>query len=201
MVMLQLETGMRPGELVSMRGIDLDRTGKVWLYRPGSDMGQAGQHKTSHHGYSRIVPIGPRGQEIIRKYLTADGTVCIFSPARNMAERSTALRLARKTKVQPSQMNRRKRRPKKRPGFVYAVTTYARGIAEAIKRHNADKPESQHIPHWHPHQLRHLRALELKRQFGLDLARSVLGHRSPVITEMYAGIDLASAVEVMAKVG
>jgi integrase len=201
MVRLQLETGMRPGELVVMRAIDIDMAGKVWLYRPGSDRGHAGQHKTAHHGHTRIVPIGPKGQQIIRRYLVADIQACIFNPARNMAERSAALRLARKTKVQPSQMNRRKRKPKKKPGYVYAVTTYARAIAEAIRRHNLGKAEVEHIPHWHPHQLRHTRALELKREAGLDVARAVLGHKNPIVTEHYAGLDVAAAAEVMAKIG
>jgi integrase len=50
MVQLQLLAGMRPGEAVIMRGIDLDMSSNVWLYHPGSDQGPTGQHKTSHHG-------------------------------------------------------------------------------------------------------------------------------------------------------
>ena len=111
------------------------------------------------------------------------------------------MRLARKTKVQPSQADRSKARPKKRPGHVYTTLSYGRSIAAAIKRHNKDKPEAEHIPHWHPHQLRHTRALELKHTAGLDVARSVLGHRSPVLTEHYAGIDLAAAAKVMGEIG
>jgi integrase len=54
---------------------------------------------------------------------------------------------------------------------------------------------------WHPHQLRHTRALELKREVGLDVARAVLGHRTPIITEHYATLDVAKAAEVMARLG
>jgi hypothetical protein len=36
MVRLQMETGMRPGELVVLRAYDMDMTGPVWLYRPSS---------------------------------------------------------------------------------------------------------------------------------------------------------------------
>ena len=103
--------------------------------------------------------------------------------------------------MQPSQQNRKKARPKKKPGNRYTVTAYGRSIAEAIKRHNKGRPESEQIPHWHPHQLRHQRALELKREAGLDVARAVLGHRSPSITEMYAGLDIVVAAAVMAKIG
>lgn len=52
MVRVQLESGMRPGELVLMRACDIDTGAKVWLYRPG-------QHKTAHYGHQRVVPIGP----------------------------------------------------------------------------------------------------------------------------------------------
>lgn len=194
MVRLQLETGMRPGEMVLMRPCDIDMTGSVWLYRPAS-------HKTAYHGHERIVPIGPKGQQIVRRYLSTDTRAYLFSPAMNMEDRALAMRQARKTKVQPSQQNRRKKKPKKKPGRRYEVCAYARGIAEAIKRHNRDKPEADRFPHWHPHQLRHTRALELKRAAGLDVARAVLGHKSPIITEHYATLDIAAAVEVMAKIG
>jgi integrase len=66
MVRLQLLTGMRPGEVVILRAIDLDMTGKVWLYRPGSDQGAHGTHKTAHRGQDRVIPVGPRGQQIIK---------------------------------------------------------------------------------------------------------------------------------------
>ncbi|MGZ6044676.1 MAG: tyrosine-type recombinase/integrase, partial [Isosphaeraceae bacterium] len=59
---LQLLTGMRPGEVCSIRTIDLDRSGAVWIYTPA-------QHKTEHHGKARPVPIGPRGQAILSPFL------------------------------------------------------------------------------------------------------------------------------------
>jgi integrase len=194
MVSLQLETGMRPGELIVMRACDIDMTGKVWLYRPSS-------HKTAHHGHARVVPIGPKGQEIVRRHLTLDTQAYLFSPRKLMEERAADLRAQRKTKVQPSQRDRRKARPKLRPGERYTVASYRHAVAQAIRRHNRDKPEGEQLPHWHPHQLRHTRALELKREAGLDVARAVLGHKSPVIAEHYATLDVAKAAEVMGRIG
>jgi integrase len=194
MVRLQLETGMRPGELVVMRACDIDTSGPVWLYRPPL-------HKTAHFGHERIVPIGPRGQTIVKRYMTTNTQACLFSPRQNMEERRITLRLNRKTPVQPSQQDRRKKHPKRQPGNSYTTDQYRRAIAEAIECHNADKPESERIPHWFPHQLRHLRALELKREAGLDAARAILGHRSPVMTEHYATLDIAKGVEVMSRIG
>jgi integrase len=37
MIQLQLVSGMRPGEVCIMRPIDLDTSGRIWVYRPGSD--------------------------------------------------------------------------------------------------------------------------------------------------------------------
>jgi integrase len=193
MVRLQLLTGMRPGEVVIMRAIDLDMTGKVWLYRPGSDQGAHGAHKTAHRGQHRIIPIGPRGQEIIRQWLRPDLYAFLFSPRETMNALRLKQRQERKTKVQPSQMNRRKAKPRRKPGDRYRVGSYAVAIARAC--------EKARVPHFHPHQIRHTKATEIRREAGLDAARAVLGHRSPRITEVYAEIDVNKAAEVMEQLG
>ena len=48
MVQFQFLTGCRPGEARLIRPCDIDRSGDVWIYRPGS-------HKTEHHGRERRV--------------------------------------------------------------------------------------------------------------------------------------------------
>jgi integrase len=55
--------------------------------------------------------------------------------------------------------------------------------------------------HWHPHQLRHNAATFLRKEFGLETARIILGHRSAVITEVYAEQDKEKALEAIVKVG
>ncbi len=57
------------------------------------------------------------------------------------------------------------------------------------------------FPNWHPHQLRHNAATRLRREFGLDVARAVLGHSSPAVTEVYAELDQAKAADAMARIG
>jgi integrase len=97
------------------------------------------------------------------------------------------------TKVQPSQQNRKKKKPKRRPGQRYTVGSYAYAIRRACVK--------AAVPHWHPHQLRHNAATQIRREAGLDAARAVLGHRSPQITEVYAEIDTAKAAAVMERLG
>lgn len=54
---------------------------------------------------------------------------------------------------------------------------------------------------WHPHQLRHTAATKLRRQFGIDVARIILGHQSAGMTEVYAEADVQKALAVMGQVG
>jgi integrase len=65
MIQLQILTGMRPGEVVQMRGCDLNMSGNVWEYRPES-------HKTEHHGSHRVVFLGPRAKAVVRQFLKTD---------------------------------------------------------------------------------------------------------------------------------
>jgi hypothetical protein len=55
-----------------MRACNLDTSREVGLYRPGSDQGPAGQHKTAHHAHQRVIPLGQRAQELINGFLTLD---------------------------------------------------------------------------------------------------------------------------------
>lgn len=194
MIRLQLHSGMRPGEVVRLRALDIDVTATVWLYRPGSDVGPQGEHKTAHRGHSRVVPLGPRCQAVIREHLKADVSAYLFSPADAVAALHAERGQRRKTKVQPSQQDRSKKsKPKRKPGQRYTVASYDYAIRRGCVKAG--------VPHWHPHQLRHNAATEIRRAAGLDAARAVLGHRTPAITEVYAEIDTAKAAAVMEKLG
>jgi integrase len=57
------------------------------------------------------------------------------------------------------------------------------------------------VPHWHPHQLRHSAATRLRKEFGLDVARVILGHSSPAVTEVYADPDREKALNAMGQIG
>jgi hypothetical protein len=50
-------------------------------------------------------------------------------------------------------------------------------------------------------QLRHACATRLRKEFGLEAARLVLGHTKAAATEIYAEIDHTKAAEIMGKVG
>jgi hypothetical protein len=114
---------MRVGESVAMRADEIDMTGEVWLFNPQ-------KHKTAWRGHKRTIAIGPRGQEIIRRNLKAQTGAVLFSPAEQEAMIAAQKRAARKTKVPPSQENRKKARPKKKPGEQFTRATSTRPSSE-----------------------------------------------------------------------
>jgi integrase len=210
MAELQLLTGMRPGEVCAMRACDLDMTKDIWLYRPA-------QHKTRHRGKDRVVAIGPKAQDTVRPFLKLDTRAFLFSPRDAVAALRTRQRANRKSRVQPSQADRRKRRPDREPGAAYTTNAYQHAVTKAIltantaNACNACKPlnpaercqacQSSAVPHWHPHQLRHTHATEVRRRFGLEAAQVALGHSQAHIAEVYAERDMTLAANVAKQIG
>lgn len=187
MIELQRTTGMRPGEVCMIQAGALDRSGATWIYRPGT-------HKTEHHGHERKVYLGPKAQEILRVWLRDDPAAFLFSPQDELEERSQERRAGRKTKVPPSQARRkRKKSPEKVPGERYEVRSYNRAISRGC--------EKAGIPRWHANQLRHTAATEIRREFGLDAASLILGHRGVQVTQVYAERDEARAIDIVSQVG
>jgi len=119
-----------------MRALDFDMSNpNCWVYRPGSDQGNHGEHKTAHHGHDRVILIGPRAQELIRPYLKPDLTAYLFSPRDATRERNEKRRAARKTPLYPSHLRlqtcKRKKRPRRAPGERYTARAYARAVVLA----------------------------------------------------------------------
>jgi integrase len=225
MVELQLLTGARPGEIVSLRPCDIDSQTieGVWVYRPHS-------HKNQYRGHDRAIHLGPRAQSIIAAYLDREPEAPLFSPAEAEAERRTAASLARATPNSCGNTpgSNRKSSPRSTPGSRYTADSYRRAIERACarafplppalapKNSESQSAWSQRLSpeqhdevrrwrrqhRWHPHQLRHTAATEIRRQFGLEAAQLALGHSSAEVTDaVYAERDLSKVAEVMRQVG
>jgi integrase len=202
MVRFQRLTGARPGEVCQLRPCDVDRSDEVWTYRPES-------HKTEHHGRERIIYVGPKAQQVLLPYLLRDAQANCFSPAESEAKRHEEQRACRRTRVQPSQRNRRKARPVRVPRTAYTKDSYNRAISRGIEKANKQRREEAGdmgiepmlLPHWHANQLRHSKATEVRHQFGLEAAQVVLGHAKADVTQVYAERDARLAVEVARKIG
>lgn len=222
MVTLQLLAGMRPGEVCRMRGCDLDASEEVWVYTPAG-------HKTAHHGHGRHVLLGPKARAVIAPFLKPDPRAYLFSPADAEAARRAAMHAARTTPMSCGNApgTNRAAKPARRPGERYSTASYAHAVTAAcgrafplpahLARHKgegrrawlarltdaerADVRAWRKAHHFHPNQLRHNAATRLRREFGLEAAQVVLGHKHANVTQVYAERDVRAARDVMAKVG
>lgn len=174
-----------------MRRCDVDMTGKTWIYKPDG-------HKTEHRGRTRVVPLGPQAQAIIRPFLPLDDQP-LFGPRVWMAViRPKAVRVY---------------------ADRYDKDTYGRAIDNAcdkafphptlsrVKARDLTEAQAAELDawrkahRWHPNQLRHTYATELRKRYGLEAAQVLLGHARADVTQIYAKRDLAKAVKIAAKVG
>jgi integrase len=137
-------------------------------------------------------------RDVTRRVMLIEGCVVdpaapLFSPAESREEWARAARANRKSKVPPSQQNRRKVMLKRRPGSVYKVTAYGHAVRKAAEKAN--------VPHWHLNQLRHTFATQVRSSHGLEAAQVLLGHAKADVTQVYAERNEALAASVAAKIG
>lgn len=187
MVDLQRFSGMRPGEVCKLRTRDIDQAREVWEYRPRD-------HKTAHHGRSRVILFGPRAQSVLMPWLKPDDQGApIFSPRESERIRAEKRRQARVTPLAVADRGRALMGGKPSVGPCYSPETYRKAIVRACTKAG--------IAPWHPNQLRHLAATNIRREFGIEVARAVLGHSCVEMTEIYAEIDMDKARDAMQKLG
>jgi len=199
MVRFQQATGCRPAEVCAVRPCDVDTSGTTWVYL-------ARRHKTQYRGHKRIIFIGPRGQDVLRPYLLRQKESYCFCPADSERRRRAELHNGRVTPMSCGNRpgTNRKRRPKKRPGGCYTSRSYHAAVRHAIIKANKERTKQgvhDRVPSWHPNQLRHWAATEIRKHFGLEAVQAVLGHKNMVVSEVYAEKNLALAAEVMRKIG
>lgn len=222
MIRFQRITGCRPQDVCNLRPCDVDMSGEVWLYRPAT-------HKTEHHGRERIIPIGPKGQDILRPYLLREKEAHCFSPMDSEKKRRAELHSNRSTPLSCGNRpgKNRRRKPKRSAGEHYKADSYRRAIHRACdvaflppeplsrrehetlqqwhdrltEKQRADLEEWQSEHRWSPNRLRHSAATEIRKRFGLEAAQVILGHASADVTQVYAERDLQKAVEIMREVG
>lgn len=169
MVQLQRLTGMRPGEVCSLRGVDIEKDSPIpgiWTYRPAD-------HKTAHLGLKREILISPEAQALLLPWLEATvGDAHVFRPADAL----------------PWHPKKRRKRP---IGVRYAPEAYAKAVWRAC--------EAAGVPHWSPNQLRHAAGTEFEATMGARTAGQLLGHRSLTTTRRYVKTDLVDAAEALLK--
>lgn len=187
MARLHRLTGARPSELCSMRPCEIDRSdSEVWAYQPLT-------HKTAWRGEERVIHIGPKAQAILEPYLKRPADAHCFSPRESEAVRHKEQRARRKSPVQLSQRNRRKKNPSRPPRERYTRESYRRAIERAAKKAG--------VGHWFPNQLRHTVGTEVRKLFGIEASQTRLGHKSLNVTQVYAERNLRLSRDVAHQTG
>jgi len=226
MVELQLSTGMRPGEVTIMRTRDVDTAGKIWTYRPAvHKTAHHGHDRRVYLGPRAQELLKPWLRRELDEFLFQPAEVVHSLRAERHAKRETPLNQGNRPGTN------RKSHPKRLPRDHYTTDTYRRAIARACDRADVEAraaqtgktvtktvdsaesavslarqlpeapTEERLIPRWHPHQLRHNHATAVRKRFGVEAARVVLGHRNIDVTELYAERDQAVAAEVARSLG
>jgi integrase len=187
MVRLQLLCGCRAGEVVNLRGADLDATGTIWTFTPPN-------HKNAWRGEQRVIYVGPRGQTILKQFLKSDPAAYLFSPRDAVRAHHAGRTTSRKSKPTPSELARRcKGEPGRHRSDRYDRRTYRQAIVRACLLAG--------VPPWSPGQLRHLVATTIRKKYGVEGAQLLLGHRRADVTQVYAERDEARARAIVAEVG
>ncbi len=162
LLLLMWWSGLRPAEAYTLTAAELDRSGDVWVYRPG-------KHKTAHLDVARQVAIGPKGQAVLRPWLALASSpdAILFRP------------VGRSRGVRPEAYNDR---------------SFAKAVAKAARKAGLEGVTAYCV--------RHAFKLRISRLYGLDAARTVMGHSAVSMTAQYAaGVDLESAKEVARRGG
>lgn len=171
MVRVHALTGMRPCELCAMRWSLIDQSSTPWVYRVPPDANKNSWR--GDYGIPRAVCIGPKARAILERHRGSDRP---FSPAAAVREWLEAKRAARKTPVQPSQVDRSIPGARRVPGDVWHTSEYTRAVKRACARAG--------VAPWGTNRLRHSFATKVRTMFGLDACRAVLGHSGGSLTRI-----------------
>jgi integrase len=230
MIQLQRLTGMRPGEVCIMRTSDLDTSGRVWTYTPSTHKTEHhGIERRVYLGPRAQAVLRPWLRTELSAFLFQPQEAEAARLSALRAARKTTVqpsqrnrRVARPEKapadrydtdsygraitygcdranphpVEADAETRRKsaKSPAERQAIANALATW--------RKENAKELRAWRKAHrWRPHRLRHNAATWLRKEFGLDVARVILGHSTPVVTEIYAEIDAEKALRAMEQIG
>jgi integrase len=226
MIELQLITGMRPAEACVMRRADIDTSDpSAWLYRPAHHKTEHHGHERVIYLGSRSQQIlTPFLTLKPNAYLFSPAEAEAERHAQRRDARKTKVQ---PSQAKRNAERARRRRRTRKPGDRYDVASYRRAIARACEqafpppaplgqaegetratwRKRLTAVQRDELAKWiranrfHPHQLRHNAATSLRKRYGLEVARIVLGHRSAAVTEIYAEADLTRARQAMTECG
>ena len=196
-------TGGRPSEVLSIRPMDVLRSGVaalpdagrldldkegVWVYVPAG-------HKTEGKGKHRWLVFGERARAVLAPWLDRDPDAYCFDPRESMATRYAEARAERLDRGGGSGGNRKPKAvdPRRMPTARYTSGALRTAVHRACDRLG--------LPRIGPYQLRHAFAAEVDAAFDIDHVQATLGHSDPQVSRRYAQRSLKKAVEVAKTLG
>ncbi len=184
-------TGARMGEAVQLAREHVEMRGDVWLFSPP-------QHKTTHRGKDRVIPIGSEAQAILRPFLQISPDRPWFRPCDAVTEangrRRPDLDDAKAATRQAKNARRRQAQPKRIPGDTYTTNAVQVAIRRAC--------EKAKVGRWTPHMLRHAALSRIREKRGLEAAAAIGGHWTLDVTQLYTrAAQQKLATEVMRDLG
>ena len=231
LIQLQLLTGARPGELLGLRPVDLQMEGDSWFAEPQQHKTsfrgitrriyfgpraqtviapflrerpvdralfsprEAEEQRRAKAHQKRRTPLScgnVPGSHRVAKPKRAPEQVYTVASYRRCIERACAQAFAL-----PEEL--RQRRVEGKKGQRWESVAQWKNRLGPEKYALVRQWQKQH--RFHPHQLRHNAATRLRQQYGIDLARTVLGHRSMMTTAIYAEADFAKARQAIRETG
>lgn len=187
MLRLQALTGMRPGEVCSMRWSDIDRSPvlvegvECWTYH-------VAEAKTDHHGHSTSYALGPRARMLLAAFVPESPSAYVFSPSATMRDLHAERRSARQT-APTRQTRMRDEAEGRRWSDRYGVTTYRQAIHRACRRANVER--------FTPHEVRHGFVTRAAERYGAFAASIAANHARVSTTEGYLHRNRADAFRVV----
>lgn len=172
MVLVQWHTGCRSDSLCNATPEQFRIDDGVLLWNP--------KHKTDYLGKEVIIPIGPQCRELLDPLLDRAPDAFLFNPrdGRNGS-------------------NWRYRDQYDAGSYRQAVRrAQAEAVADA-----AEKGIKLEFTAWTPHQMRHSKGTLIRKRYGIEAARIMLGHASADVTAIYAERDLELAKKIAHETG
>lgn len=228
MVRLQLLTGARPGEICSMRPSDITiGTDGTWCYRPAQHKtahhGKSRRIFVGPEGQAVLRPFLDRDPESYC-FSPAESRAA-FDAERRKGRQSprTPSQSARRRKRKPQRAPRQRyskdsyRKAIERAAErAFSMPAELRDIGRTVARMTGASERERAAERerlsaaasawrsefsWHPNQLRHTAGTLIRKQFGLEAARAILGHSNKDTTEIYAERDDTESAKIMREIG
>lgn len=223
MVRLQLLTGARPGEVCKLRPCDIYRAGDVWEYRvEGHKMEHHDRSRTIYLGPESQAVISPyllrdsetpcfspaesiadvrerrnQNRKTPRSYGNGvgrklddgglRGDAALWKPRDAFSTGSYGQAIKRGCDLAFPAPEPLARRPKEK---------IAEHKLRLTKKQLAELEAWQKTQRWAPNQLRHAKATDVRKRFGLEAAQVILGHAAANVTQIYAERDAEKGREV-----